>query len=736
MTGYADAYPLYLEKGWPALLPLQRGKKWSPPEKCTGYEGRYPTREQMAAWAAAMPDGNIALRLPPTVVVLDVDHYGDKRGADTIAEAERRWGPLPPTYRNSARPAPSGHRYYRIPEGVKLAGQISFPELGLGHVEILQWFHRYAVTWPSINGEAVDAPRYDWYAPGDVPADDLPGPDHLPELPARWVAELQVKSHTNKSGATTTRTARVRNGAEIPTEGLYDLSDALTEGQMMSDRVERRLGKALIGLHGAGCRHDETRDHVLALLRMGKQGDPGVLAALTVLGRAFINEVTADGSRGEADAHDEFVRFVSNPRAGLLLNEPDTTSADHSFWTRTNILGHILTFARSRGASPYATLGAVLRRTLGCIEPWVVLPATIGGQASLNLFTAVVGASGGGKDIANAAGQDAVLFRGSGLSWLVAALPEAHCAHPGTGEGLARTLGQNRKAHLQLPDIATLVALAERKGQTLVGQLLAGWMGQPIGFTNNNRSTSTALGAHAYRLCLSVGVQPENAAFFLDRQKDGFPQRFLWLPTTDPGHLPYRPEPVNALSVALPDFAGDDGNRVVLTIPDEVADQIWKHSHRAALGDPDVDPLDKHINLTRLKTAAGLDILHGRGEVTNEGWELAGHLIEVSARVRQELREAASTKCRRENTARAHAQADRQKIIEERRTTDHWERVEKAIRSKLGRVGKASRRELLHACDSSIRREFPTVFDVLLEQGILVAEGDDDGVVDYRLSDA
>ena len=38
-------------------------------------------------------------------------------------------------------------------------------------------------------------------------------------------------------------------------------------------------------------------------------------------------------------------------------------------------------------------------------------------------------------------------------------------------------------------------------------------------------------------MCLGVGAQPENADFFLSREKDGFPQRFLWLPTVDP-HAP------------------------------------------------------------------------------------------------------------------------------------------------------------------------------------------------------
>ncbi|HWS92875.1 MAG TPA: hypothetical protein VN306_10385, partial [Mycobacterium sp.] len=134
---------------------------------------------------------------------------------------------------------------------------------------------------------------------------------------------------------------------------------------------------------------------------------------------------------------------------------------DPGFWSQTDVLAHVHAFARSRGASPHATLGTVLRRAIGCIEPHVVLPPIIGGQVSLNLFTAPVGPSGAGKDTANEAGHDAVDFYISLGSALVA-VDDATLIHPGTGEGLARVFagrgsqpGETR-AHLQVPDIATL----------------------------------------------------------------------------------------------------------------------------------------------------------------------------------------------------------------------------------------------------------------------------------------
>lgn len=89
---------------------------------------------------------------------------------------------------------------------------------------------------------------------------------------------------------------------------------------------------------------------------------------------------------------------------------PDEPDPDHGFWSQTDELAHIHRFARARRVSPYATLGCVLRRATACIEPDVVLPPTIGGYASVNLYTASAGVSGQGKGAADAAGSAAVYF--------------------------------------------------------------------------------------------------------------------------------------------------------------------------------------------------------------------------------------------------------------------------------------------------------------------------------------
>lgn len=418
------------------------------------------------------------------------------------------------------------------------------------------------------------------------------------------------------------------------------------------------------------------------------------------------------------------------------------TEPDAGFWSQTDELAHTHKFARSRGASPYAVLGCVLRNVTARIEPHVVLPATVGGQVSINIFTVPVGVSGAGKDIANAAGHDAFRFIWKVGNVEVDVEDAAH-VNPGSGEGLARAFAGSKdvapktRVHLQVPDVATLEALAGRQGQTLVSQLLAAWMGQPIGFSNAHKDTTTAVGAHTYRLCLSVGVQPENAGFFLSREKDGFPQRFLWLPTNDP----YAPEPVvdplpvNPMTVELPDFdAGGGAPRYVLDIPTEVADDIRRHRWQVLTGVEGIDPLDSHIKLTQLKTAAAIALLHGKTKVTDEAWKIAGQLIDVSTEVRAGLRAAVADKSRRENTAKALDQADREAIIRERLSEASQQRVALAITRKLQRVDRASRRELRGACASADRGDFDPVFDMLLDKEFIVSCEEVEGhAQQYRL---
>jgi hypothetical protein len=200
--GYGSALELYLAAGWPSVLPLPVGKKAPPPD---GYTGRkhldtWPTPDQHQRWSQQHPDGNVALRLPPNVVGLDVDAHGDRAGGESFAKLKAEHGELPDTWTVTSREdGVSGIRLFRaqLPAGrrwrEKLAGD---------GIELLHTGHRYAVVWPSIHPTGS---VYRWNRPG------VPTVAELPELPPAWIDAL-----TEDEAPITPAPASVGNGLLLP----------------------------------------------------------------------------------------------------------------------------------------------------------------------------------------------------------------------------------------------------------------------------------------------------------------------------------------------------------------------------------------------------------------------------------------------------------------------------------------------------------------------------------------
>jgi hypothetical protein len=218
---YGDVALKYLERLGP-VVPLPRGKKHPPLKGFTGRSRRTPSCDEIEAWRWQFAGGNVAFPLPHGVAGVDVDDYGDKHGAATLAEAEGRWGKLPPTVRSQNRSdGVSGIKLFRIPLGVELHGNVEFPELHLDGIDVIQHHHRYLVVWPSIHPSGR---LYVWFdeRTGSV----LSGPprlNDLPELPAAWVEALRSEAPRKPtSGQSRTRRADTAH---------HDVSYAMTGGQ-------------------------------------------------------------------------------------------------------------------------------------------------------------------------------------------------------------------------------------------------------------------------------------------------------------------------------------------------------------------------------------------------------------------------------------------------------------------------------------------------------------------------
>jgi len=67
-------------------------------------------------------------------------------------------------------------------------------------------------------------------------------------------------------------------------------------------------------------------------------------------------------------------------------------------------------------------------------------------------------------------------------------------------------------------------------------------MGEPLGFSYADPAKALPIAPHSYRMGLVLGVQPGRAGPLLKDADGGTPQRFVWLPATDP-YAPDRPPP-------------------------------------------------------------------------------------------------------------------------------------------------------------------------------------------------
>jgi len=184
---YARAARLYRAAGWVGTIPVIG--KHPPVADYTGYEGRWPTEYDVANWLAHRGHDNVGLRVPSDVIGIDVDAYGGRRGAETIAWWEEQLGDLPPTWRSTSRPdGDSGIRFYRVP-----TGEDWISDMGTGSgVEVVRTGHRYAVVWPSVH--PLTHAVYTWYDPSFQPSGRVPRPTEFPELSDAWVAGLRKSS--------------------------------------------------------------------------------------------------------------------------------------------------------------------------------------------------------------------------------------------------------------------------------------------------------------------------------------------------------------------------------------------------------------------------------------------------------------------------------------------------------------------------------------------------------------
>ncbi|OQQ31012.1 hypothetical protein A6410_05110 [Prescottella equi] len=439
--------------------------------------------------------------------------------------------------------------------------------------------------------------------------------------------------------------------------------------------------------------------------------------------------LTARGSGRRRPTPDEFARTARWAAAQALLADPaetlarlnrdelDLSQREAAFWAARPELSTVQQFAQARMVAPWALFGSVLARALSIVPPRVVLPALVGSHGSVNSFIALVGPSGAGKSVTRGAARDVLTLKFDGDNQL-------HVRNVGSGEGLVdqfATYDAKAKAYVGLrtrvmftvDEVETLTAQGSRSGSTLMPTLRTAWTGDSLGFANRDKTKAIPVEAHRYRLTMVVGVQPTKAQPLLDDADGGTPQRFLWMPTADPDAPevePAEPDPIvvgpwpqpkpksgfkmnrPTSEAALVTVAATGREFIELAIPDHVRNEVRSQRRRVLRGDTDVNPLDGHALMTRLKVAVGLMVLNGRYDtVTDEDWNLAGVVMEVSNRTRREVEKAIAAEAHTANQSRGKAEAQREIAKAAVLQKDGLSRVCNRIMKRLNEVGAMER---------------------------------------------
>lgn len=357
--------------------------------------------------------------------------------------------------------------------------------------------------------------------------------------------------------------------------------------------------------------------------------------------------------------------------AAADVDDMGGSDPDSGFWGSRPYLTAIRDAARSAITSPWAVLMATLTRVAAALPPNIVIPAIIGAKPSChNIFTAIVGAPGTGKGLAEGV-----------AAALVPDIRDATEMKPGSGEALAAMFAARRavtgkdgaerhelictnpRALLNVPEVQALGAVMNRRGSALAGELTSAWSGEQIGSRTKYEAASLTVPRYGYVLCLYTGVQPGNAGILFDQTATGLPQRFLWAEARDP----YGLDPDKAASARggagirpligdariFPDDPADlstfyrDGGighmpewpLAMVAYPESVTAEIRRQQatvNRQGM----VDGMDGHIQLLRLRVAMLLPWLDPEREdrmtVTGDDWQTAGAIVEHSNKVRRQ----------------------------------------------------------------------------------------------------
>jgi hypothetical protein len=184
---------------------------------------------------------------------VDVDAYGNKPGAATIAAHEARLGPLPPTYAVTARGFTPGAEgvasavyLYRVPDDWRGRGVLEG-----GGVETIQPHLRYLVAPGSLHHTGA---RYALYHQdnGPTPLDTLvlPPREDLPALPDNWCEALYRKPRRRAADGTAAAVT-IEDIEAVASEWIWDEDPRQLWATVAAVREATGEGQTRLAFHRA-----------------------------------------------------------------------------------------------------------------------------------------------------------------------------------------------------------------------------------------------------------------------------------------------------------------------------------------------------------------------------------------------------------------------------------------------------------------------------------------------------
>ncbi|WP_406105422.1 hypothetical protein [Micromonospora globbae] len=424
------------------------------------------------------------------------------------------------------------------------------------------------------------------------------------------------------------------------------------------------------------------------------------------------------------------------PEADPRVPAPVRTEAE-AIWSARPILRAIRAIATERMVGPWAVLGGVLAQVACRIGPHVQLPPIVGGYASLNVFIGLVGPSGAGKDAATAVAAELLGVEGRiptrklGSSQGIDASFTAQ--HPKLG-----AVQYNDVALFTVPEIDSLAAHASMNGSPLMATLREVYTGSALGAHYAAKDKRRPVGAHRYRAAVLAGIQPARASILLDDADGGTPQRWVWLPTDDPGpkHLirlqpPARERWFIDYEVWQPNGENPEDEpiepreRIVVQVCGSAVQAIRAAREKRlnmSFTEQGSD-LEGHALLTRLKVATLLGFLDARCEASEEDWALAGRIMAMSNHARVECQQVIADRAKRQQQSRGQAEAERVVAAEERKEDLLTQQAARAILTRLtNKGGELVRSELRGNIKSHLKPAFDSAVELLVATGQLRME--------------